>query len=394
MNKKGKIIMTIFGILLVLLVAVALIIFISSRPVDKTTAITKLDELVASQVGKQNVSQAILLVDSTHFGVSETFTHGELNGSPIQADQPFHVASVGKAFTATMIGILIDENKIALDDRISSYLPDDVLDGLFIYHGTDFRDEVTVGQLLSHTSGVADYFADKTEGYPSIQELMINDPDKFWTPAELVAFSRDYQSPVGSPGEKYHYSDTGYILLGMIIERVSGQSFDAMLQEKVFIPLNMNDTYVMFYSEPVNGFRPIADVHLAGVNVKDHQSLSIDWAGGGIISTANDLAIFIRALNNDKIISQETLNSLYQFEQKYRTGMYYGHGFIEYHFGEFFPTLKSMPRFTGHMGILGTQMFYSKSTDTVYISSFGSADFAAGSVRTLIQVLSSLQRIK
>jgi len=74
--------------------------------------------------------------------------------------------------------------------------------------------------------------------------------------------------------------------------------------------------------------------------------------------------------------------------------MYYGHGFIEYHFGEFFPTLKSMPRFTGHMGILGTQMFYSKSTDTVYISSFGSADFAAGSVRTLIQVLSSLQRIK
>jgi hypothetical protein len=69
-------------------------------------------------------------------------------------------------------------------------------------------------------------------------------------------------------------------------------------------------------------------------------------------------------------------------------------GFTEYHFGEFFPTLKSLPHFTGHMGILGTQMFYSKSTDTVYISSFGSDDFAAGSVRTLIKVLSILKRIE
>jgi D-alanyl-D-alanine carboxypeptidase len=113
----------------------------------------------------------------------------------------------------------------------------------------------------------------------------------------------------------------------MIIEHVSEQSFDAMLREKIFVPLNMNDTYLLFYSKPVNGLRPIADVHLAGVNVKDYQSLSIDWAGGGVISTANDLAIFIRALNNDEIISQKTLNSLYQFDHKYRAGMHYGHGF-------------------------------------------------------------------
>jgi D-alanyl-D-alanine carboxypeptidase len=207
-------------------------------------------------------------------------------------------------------------------------------------------------------------------------------------------FPAIFNHSVGSPGGKYHYSDTGYILLGMIIEHVSEQSFDAMLREKIFVPLNMNDTYLLFYSKPVNGLRPIADVHLAGVNVKDYQSLSIDWAGGGVISTANDLAIFIRALNNDEIISQKTLNSLYQFDHKYRAGMHYGHGFTEYHFGEFFPTLKSLPHFTGHMGILGTQMFYSKSTDTVYISSFGSDDFAAGSVRTLIKVLSILKRIE
>jgi D-alanyl-D-alanine carboxypeptidase len=394
MKKGRKIIMIIIGILLVLLLALGVIALLGSRPLDKASAVAKIDDMVGSQVEKKNVTQAIVYVDSTHFGVSEIFAHGELDGMPIKADQPFHVASVGKAFTAALIGSLIDENKITLDDRISSYLTDEVLDGLFVYQGTDYQDEVTVGQLLNHTSGVADYFEDKTEGSPSIQELMISEPNKFWTPEDLVAFSRDHQLSVGSPGEKFHYSDTGYIILGMIIESVSGHSFNAMLQERIFAPLNMNDTYLMFYSEPVNGFRPIADGHLGDVNVKDFQSLSIDWAGGGIVSTANDLAVFIRALNNSEIVSQRTLDNLYQFDHKFMTGMHYGYGFMEYHFGEFFPTLESLPNFTGHMGILGTQMFYSKSTDTVYISSFGSTDFAAGSVQTMIQVLVTLERIE
>ena len=386
--------MIIFGILAVLLLAFVFFIILSSRPLDKATAITKINELVSSQVGKQTVTQAIVYIDSPRLSVSETFAYGKLNGSSIQVDQPFHVASVGKAFTATLIGILIDENKMTLTDRICSYLSNEVLDGLFVYQGTDYQDEVTVGQLLNHTSGIADYFADKTEGSPAIQELMINNPDTFWSPKQLVAFSQKFQTSVGSPGEKFHYSDTGYILLGMIIEHVSDLSFDTMLREKIFLPLHMNDSYLMFYSEPVNGLRPIADVHLAGANVKDYQSVSIDWAGGGIISTANDLATFIRALNNFEIISQKTLNNLYHFDHQYRSGIHYGYGFMEYQFGEFFPTLKSLPPFIGHMGILGTQMFYSKGTDMVYISSFGSDVFAAGSVRTFIKVLSILNRIK
>lgn len=392
--KMKRIIVIIIGILVVLLLVLGLITYLGSRPLDKVTAISEIDAMVGSQVGIKNVTQAIVYVDSSQYGVSEIFAHGDLDGVPIKADQPFHVASVGKAFTATLIGVLIDENKIALDDRISIYLADEVLDDLFTYRGTDYQDEVTVGQLLNHTSGIADYFEDKTEGYPSMQELMISDPDRFWTPEDLVAFSRDYQSPIGSPGDKFHYSDTGYILLGLIIENVTGHSYDTILLEKIFVPLNMNDTYLLFYSEPVNGFRPIADGHLGDVNIIDFQSLSIDWAGGGIVSTAKDLAIFVRALNNNEIINQRTLNTLYKFDYKFMTGIHYGYGFMEYHFGEFFPTLESLPNFTGHMGILGTQLFYSKSTDTVYISSFGSTDFVTGSVQTMIQVLMILDRIE
>ncbi len=210
----------------------------------------------------------------------------------------------------------------------------------------------------------------------------------------LVDFTRNYQYAVGKPAESYHYSDTGYILLGLIIEQVSGKSFDEYLHEKIFEPLDMNDSYLMFYSEPVNGIRPIADVWFMGENIRNYNSLSIDWAGGGIVSTASDLSIFIRALNNYEIISEDTLSTMYQFDYKFMNGIHYGNGFMEYHFGEFFPTMNSMPNYVGHMGVLGTQMFYDKETDTVYIGSFGSTDSSAASVQTMIKVLSTLMRIK
>lgn len=154
----------------------------------------------------------------------------------------------------------------------------------------------------------------------------------------------------------------------------------------------MDDTYLLFYSKPKNKQRQIADVWLDGVNVAGFQSLSVDWAGGGLISTLDDLAVFVRSLNQGKIISHDTLDSLYQFDHKYRRGIHYGNGFMAYHFKEFFPTLASLPVMIGHMGILGTQMFYDKESDTVFVASFGSSDYSAGSVRTMIKCLHYLQR--
>jgi len=368
--------------------------FLGSRPISKDKAISSISNMVNSQLGKKHITQAIVYVDSSGYNINQAFAYGNLNGEVVNANQPFHVASVGKAFTATLIGILMEDGKINLDDKITSYLNDNTLDNLFIYEGVDYKDEVTIGQLLNHTSGVADYFEDSAVGSDPMLELAINDQDKFWTPIDLVDFTRNYQSAIGKPGETYHYSDTGYILLGLIIENVSGITFHEMLHDDLLTPLGMDDSYLMFYSEPVNKKQEIADVWLNGVNVKDYQSLSIDWTGGGIISTTSDLAKFVRALNNYKVISQSTLNELYQYDNKFRTGMHYGYGFMEYNFGEFFPTLKSLPNYTGHMGILGTQMFYDKTTDTVYISSFGSTDASASSVQTMIKIISTLERIK
>ena len=390
-----KVLIIVISIILAIVIVFGGLMFLSSRPITKSQAIVAIEDIAKSKIGKKHITQSIVYINSGKYGIDEHFAFGELNGVAIEADQPFHVASVGKAFTATLIGLLIDQGKISLDDKISAYLDAETLDRLFVYENTDYSDQVTIGQLLNHTSGVADYFDDKAIDSKSITELVVANPETFWTPNDLLDFSRHYQMAVGIPGEKYHYSDTGYILLGLIIENVSGMAFHEMLHQMIFEPLKMDDSYLMFYSEPKNEKRPIADIWLGGTNVKDYQSLSIDWAGGGIISTADDLATFVRSLNNDEIVSESTLSRMYQFDDyKFMTGIHYGYGFMEYHFEEFMPTLSSLPNFTGHMGILGTQMFYDKTTDTVYISSCGSTDAPSTSVQDMIKIISMLQRIK
>ncbi len=383
----------VLGVVIAVVLVFALLTFFRSTPLTKAQALVSIQNTVDKTIGKSNVTNAIVYVDSHRYGVSEVFTAGQLNGAPVKPDQPFHIASIGKAFTATLIGCLMDEYKLSLDDKITLYLDENILEGLFVYAGVDYRCEVTVKQLLNHTSGIADYFDDEVHGTKPMKDWVLEDTEKIWTPQELIAFSKDYQKCVGMPGSKYHYSDTGYILLGLIIESVSKKTFDAILEEKIFSPLGMNDSCLMFYSQSKDNNTPIADVWFKGVNIKGYQSLSIDWAGGGIVSTAKNLSRFIRALNNHEIVSEETLNMLYSFDEKFMTGVHYGNGFMEYHFGEFFPTMRAYPNYVGHMGVLGTQMFYDKSTDTVYISSFGSSDYADGSVRKMIEIISTLMRI-
>ena len=248
--------------------------------------------------------------------------------------------------------------------------------------------------LLNHTSGINDYFEEPGEGGQKIVNKVIKQPDHFFQPEELIDFTRKYQRPVGKPGQKFHYSDTGYILLGLLIENVSGMKVHEMLKQKIFEPLHMMDSYMLFYSQPLNEKRPIADLWLEGHEVSDYSSLSVDWTGGGIISTLKDLSIFVKALNKGLIISKETLDRLYKFDYIYRRGIHYGYGFMSFQFGEFFPTLKNLPSLKGHMGILGSQMLYDEKSETCYISSFGSSDYPATSVRTMIQILSQIRRIQ
>jgi D-alanyl-D-alanine carboxypeptidase len=150
----------------------------------------------------------------------------------------------------------------------------------------------------------------------------------------------------------------------------------------------------MFYSEPANQpKKPIQKIWFKNTEISGFTSLSCDWAGGGIISTTADLLKFHMALRNGKLISHTTLKSMETFNNKFRTGIYYGLGMMEIHFGDFFFMLKGLPRVTGHIGILATHMFYDATSDTYIVMNFGSTSHMTTSFRVLIEILNQIKRI-
>ncbi len=389
-----KIFLIIFAILIFIAAVLFIIMIINSRPVSSADARQMIRKYLQKTIaGKKKVNNILLLVDSPEQDIKFEFAEGTVFGNPAAVSQRFHVASVGKLFTAVTVMLLQEQGRLTIDDRAADILGIDMLKGLFMYKDKDYSADVTVRQLLNHTSGIADYFEDPVESGDSMKELIVNEPDRLYTPQDLLDFTRNNQKAVGAPGGKLHYSDSGYILLGLIIEKVSGRTFHENLHGLIFRPLNMNDSYLMFYSEAENGQAPINEIWLEGREIHDYKSLSIDWSGGGIISTLSDLSVFIRALNSGKLINNESLSLMKNFDNRWIQGIHYGLGMMEYHFNEYMPTLKGFPRMIGHMGVLGTQMFIDPDTGLTIICSFGSTDAPGLSVRALIQVLSIIRRI-
>jgi D-alanyl-D-alanine carboxypeptidase len=310
-------------------------------------------------------------------------------------DKPFHIASIGKVFTAVLIELLAERGIFTIDDQLIKYLPSTDLAKLFVFEGKDYADEVTIRQLLGHTSGVADYFEDPVIAGTPFLKRIISQPETRWTPDLLLDFTRTQQRTFAPPGRIFHYSDTGYILLGRLIERMTGKAFHEHLHDEFFIPLGMEDSYLAFYSEPAKQPRkPLQPLYVNGTDVSRFESLSADWSGGGIVSTTSDLLQFQRGLRNWRLIRAETLRSMEVFDHKFRTGLHYGLGMMQVHFGEFFFLLKKWPKLTGHIGITATHMFYDETSDTHLIMNFGSTSNMVASFRVLIDLIGKLNKIK
>jgi len=221
-------------------------------------------------------------------------------------DDQFYAASIGKMTLATLTLLFVEEDVIDLDDPISMYLPATIMTGLHVIDGIDYSEKVTVKHLLRHTSGLQDYFEDgdfNSNQIPDFQELMMAQPDTMWLPTESIDFVKENLTPVFPPGNGYHYSDTGYVLMGMILENVSEMDLAQAYRQYLWKPLNMSHTYFKFREESIS---PDADTNFAHTfswdfNMTDTNMLSADWAGGGIITTTDDLYKFLAAWNNNQI---------------------------------------------------------------------------------------------
>jgi D-alanyl-D-alanine carboxypeptidase len=144
--------------------------------------------------------------------------------TPLDADSPFAIASITKTFTATLVLQLVEEGRLALDDEVGPLLPDVAL-----------PEGVTVRQLLSHTSGVADLLE-------PMRALMNADPERIWTAREVLA---QIGPPRFAPGSDYAYSNTNYVILGLLVEELSGQPFADVLRTRILQPLALDRTGIL-----------------------------------------------------------------------------------------------------------------------------------------------------
>ncbi|MEK3883357.1 serine hydrolase domain-containing protein [Paenibacillus sp. PL2-23] len=307
--------------------------------------------------------------------------------------KPYHIASIGKLFTTVLIGQLIDSGRLRLEDRIADFLPAATLNGLFVYKGHNYESEVTVEHLLGHTSGAADYFGDKVLTGVPLKRLITEQQDRIWTPQELLAISREQQQAVAPPGTKFHYSDTGYVLLGLLLESVTRETFEHRIHAKLIEPLQLNDTYMPFRTKPANvPASDIAPIWFGGHEISGCASLSCDWSGGGLVSTTDDLLAFSRALREGKLLQPSTLHAMDTIRHRFHPGLHYGLGTMEVRFEQFFFLLRGLPRYRGHIGVLSTHLFWDHETDTHIALNFGSEGAMTQSFKALIELARILKR--
>ncbi len=311
--------------------------------------------------------------------------------SSLDTNQSFHSASIGKVFCATLIMMAVEAGKIALNTKIVSLFEVDILDKLFVYKGIDYQKEVTIKHLLSHTSGVNDYFEGKTIKHPSFMQIVMQDKEHLFTPDELLEFTKKYQKAVGKPGSKFLYSDTGYLLLGNLLEKIYQTTYAKLLQEKIYKPLGLKDTALCFYDE---NFNPelLAPIIFKGVDMRLANSLSCDYSGGGLQTTTHDLALFLKGLFNEKLISSSSIKEMMYAPHSFHGIMRYGLGMIEVKFHRLVPWMRNYPALYGGLGSLSVHAFYDPVHDDVYIINLGDPSKMRKSFMILVKMAKWLNK--
>jgi CubicO group peptidase (beta-lactamase class C family) len=360
---------------------------------NQEKVIEKIDKLLEKQLKQKDIHNVYLSVYSPSKNFEWHTAKGTFkDGEKVSLKNPFYTASVGKTFTAAAIGILVDQGKLNFEDPISNYLSAEIMQDLHVFNGIDYADSIQISHLLQHTSGLADYFSETTDdGSPSIFDRIISQPDRLWEPKELIAFNKDHFEPSFAPGKGFYYTDTEYVLLGMIIEEISGVPFHEFIHQKIIEQHELNHTYLNLRSESQDSSFLMAEMYASDLEISNFQSLSADWAGGAVVSSGKDLIKFNRALLSGDIISDTILNRMQSWIPESK-GMYYGFGLRKINFKELFVALPSW-EVIGHSGLNGTSMYYCPDLDVYIASTLNQLEASKEAVILMVKVLMQLGKL-
>ncbi|HYH93682.1 MAG TPA: serine hydrolase domain-containing protein [Candidatus Saccharimonadales bacterium] len=241
---------------------------------------------------------------------------------PVTPDTAFAIASVSKTFLAALIMALSEDGKLVLDAQVRTYLP-----------GLRLDPKITVRQLLDHTSGLRDYFF-----HPMIDKILLSHPDRRWDSLQSMRYvGKRYFKP----GRGWHYSNTNYLILGMLAERVTGKTLATLFHDRFFEPLGMRHTY---YQPADTATGPVAHGYRFETAAIDSKPIDLsDGSGivpftsvvtaaagaGAIASTSSDLARWARALYAGDVLRERSVQEMVDDvarTERYRPTVPYGLG--------------------------------------------------------------------
>lgn len=249
---------------------------------------------------------------------------------PLPADSPFQIGSNTKMMTSAILFQLQEEGVLSTADPLSKWLPD-------LAAQLPNGDKITIDMLLTHTSGLPDYFSVPAEDGATIADGEKNKAmlTRGFTPEELVTLVADSGLSDFEPGAEgqWKYSNTGYILLGLIIEKATGKSYEENLQERIFEPLNLERTYLQT-GQPEAGALPQAYFHSPFDYTTSEWNASQGWSAGAVVSTPEEFAVFMKALFTGQLFKDPATFDLMQQHtaasvDKLGAGIVYAHGMTD-----------------------------------------------------------------
>jgi D-alanyl-D-alanine carboxypeptidase len=273
-------------------------------------------------------------------------------------DRPYFIASTTKLFTTAIVMQLRNEGLIRLDDPIGDHLGPDVTRGLNVHGGVDRSADVTVRQLLSHTSGIPDYFERKRpDGSTLLSDILR--ADRGWSFEETLEIARSLE-PTNPPGEakKATYADTNYQLLGAVIEARTGRMFEPALRERILAPLGLSSTW-LFTRATLERYDEVAPVLNGTRPVRIPQAMASFGPDGGIVSTATEQVTFLRAFVAGELFPRSFLDEMTSEWRRWRFPLEYGVGIMRFALPRVMTLGRAFPPMIGHSGASGAVLFHS-----------------------------------
>jgi D-alanyl-D-alanine carboxypeptidase len=279
---------------------------------ERISALQTALETSLAELGAPGISATVILPDGNQW----TGTAGQAAaGVPVSSEMAFEVGSITKLYTAATVLLLAENELVELDGTLDQWVPD--------FPGSD---QLTVRQLLQHTSGLYNVHDD-----PEFMPQLFMDPTRRWQVEEIL---ERVAEPYFPPGQGWHYSNTNYLLLGLVIEKASGQSVSEAMRELLFAPLDLQQTWFAA-EESIPGPRAHAFMDFTGNDIADDITdmmpdtafMTAHFTAGAIMASSADVARFVQALFTGQLLGTTMQHELLSFVDR-PDGKQYGLGVL------------------------------------------------------------------